>query len=176
MADASASPPPITLRPLSPEDAPALQAVYDRCADYFRLASGGALGEAPPGQAQHDLAEAAQDDGRYLLGIYLAEEMVGVIDLRLADPGPYDVRLGLVALAQPYRRQGLGRWALRILEEWLRRATPTEAVVVAVAANDYASQAFFRACGYAFTGQATRVPAGDLRLRLLAMRKALHAP
>ncbi|MDW8317464.1 MAG: GNAT family N-acetyltransferase [Anaerolineae bacterium] len=176
MADASALPPPITLRPLTTDDAPALQGVYDRCADYFRLASGGAWEGAPPDQAHHDLAEAAQDDGRYLLGIYLAEELVGVIDLRLADPGPYDVRLGLIALAEPYRRQGLGRWALRILEEWLRRATPTEAVVAAVAANDYASQAFFRACGYTFSGQATRVAVGDFRLRFLAMRKSLRAP
>jgi exonuclease VII large subunit len=60
-----------------------------------------------------------------------------------------------------------------MLEAWLRRDTPTEAVVVAVPAQDRAAQSFFQANGYAFTGETARVLAGNTRLRLLKMRKSL---
>lgn len=99
--------------------------------------------------------------------------MIGVIDLRLASPGPFDVAIKLILLAKPHRRQGLGTWALRILDAWLRRDTPTEAVVVAVPAQDHAAQAFFRANGHTFTGETTRVLTGEQRTRLLVMRKSL---
>ncbi len=165
--------PPLTLRPLNPVDAPALQAVYQAGADFF-LDRGGAPPD--PGQASADLAGARSEDGRFLLGITLHESMIGAMDLRLASPGPYDVSIGLILLTEAHRRQRLGTWALRMLEAWLRRDTPTEAVVVAVPAQDHAAQAFFMANGYIFTGQSTRVLEASTRLRLLEMRKNLVRP
>ena len=100
--------------------------------------------------------------------------MIGVLDLRLAYPEPFDVSIGLILLAEGQRRQGLGSWALRILEAWLSRDTPTEAVIVAVAAQDHVAQSFFLANDYVFTGQSTRVLMGTTRLRLLEMRKGLR--
>lgn len=99
--------------------------------------------------------------------------MVGLLDLRLAYPGPFDVSVGLILLVEGQRRQGLGTWALRMLETWLARDTPTEAVLAAVPAQDHAAQAFFLANDYVFTGQATRVLVGSSRPRLLEMRKNL---
>lgn len=124
-------------------------------------------------QAEHDLNQAAREDGRFLLGIVLQEDIIGVIDLRLAIPGPYDVSIGLILLAEPQRRQGLGSWSLRILEEWLRRATPTEALLAGVPAHDYAAQAFFSHLGFHFTGQATRIVTGEHRTRQVVLRKDL---
>jgi hypothetical protein len=162
--------PPLTLRPLSPADAPALHAVYQASVDFFL----GRAGAPPdPAQASADLAAAAAEDGRFLLGISLHESMIGLLDLRLAYPEPYDVSIGLILVAEPQRRHGLGTWALRMLEAWLRRDTPTEAVVVAVPAQDRAAQGFFLANGYAFTGQSTRVLVGSARPRMLEMRKSL---
>lgn len=162
--------PPLTLRPLSPGDAPALQGLYQASAD-FSLSQDGVLPE--PDQAAASLMAATAEEGRYLLGITLRDAMIGVIDLRLASPGPYDVSIGLILLAEGQRRQRLGSWALRMLEAWLTRDTPTEAVVVAVPAQNHAAQAFFTANGYTYTGQSTRVLAGSTRLRLLEMRKSL---
>jgi len=162
--------PPLTLRPLSPVDALALEAVYQASTDFF-LDRGGMLPD--PGQASADLAAAVAEDGRFLLGIILHESMIGLLDLRLAYPEPFDVSIGLILLAEPHRRQGVGTWALRILEAWLRRDTPTEAVIVAVPAQDRAAQAFFQANGYTFTGQSTRVLVGSSRPRLLEMRRSL---
>ena len=107
------------------------------------------------------------------MGIFLAGELAGVIDLRFDDPEPLDTYIGLILLAPSHRRQGNGTWALRILEAWLRRDTPTEGVVVSVPAPDHAAQSFLASNGYSFTGQSTRMLAGDRRMRLLQMRKNL---
>lgn len=162
--------PPLTLQPLSPVDAPDLQAVYQASADFFLDRAGAPL---DPGQASADLAAAAAEEGRFLLGIAIHDALIGAIDLWLAYPEPFDVSIGLILLEESCRRQTLGTWALRILEAWLRRDTPTEAVVVAVPAHDRAAQSFFLANGYAFTGQSTRMQAGPIRPRLLNMRKSL---
>lgn len=167
MSRFDAPPPALTLRPLSAADTAALQAVYTAAEDYFQRAS-----TAPP-QAEDELREAAGEEGRFLLGIHLNGEMIGVLDLRLAYPGPFDVAIGLILLVAGQRRQGLGSWSLRLLETWLARDTPTEAVLLHVPAADHAAQAFLRANGYAFSGQSTRVLTGDTRLRLLEMRKRL---
>ena len=163
-----ANPPPIRLHPLDPGQAPLLQTIYDASADFFRRSTGQ---PAVAGQALADLQAAGQDEARHILGIFWEDNIAGIIDLRFGDPGPLDTRLGLILLAPEHRRRGIGSWALRILEAWLARDTPVEQVVAAVPANDHAAQGFFLANGYAFTGQSTRVLAGDTRMRLLEMRK-----
>ena len=163
-----ASPPPIRLSPLDPGQVPLLQPIYDACSDYFRQSSGQ---PAAAEQAAADLQTAGQDEARHILGIFWEDNIAGIIDLRFGDPGPLDTRLGLILLAPEHRRRGIGSWALRILEAWLARDTPVEQVVAAVPANDHAAQGFFLANGYAFTGQSTRVLAGDTRMRLLEIRK-----
>lgn len=168
MSGSDQSPPAITLRPLELTDAPALQGVYQACAAYFTHIWGAAL---QPAQAEHDLEEARSQEGRFLLGIYLEHDLIGVVDLRFGDPEPQDMRLGLLLLTPARRRHGLGRWALRILEAWLFQETPVTRVVVAVPANDHAAHAFFLANGYTFTGQSTRVLVGSSRPRLLEMHK-----
>jgi RimJ/RimL family protein N-acetyltransferase len=115
----------------------------------------------------------ASDDARHILGIFLNEELVGVIDFRFADPEPFDTRLGLILVADSYRRQGLGTWALRILAEWLRQATPSEALVLTVQAQDLAAQRFFRHAGFAFTGRAFRAETAAGSPRFLFMRQDL---
>jgi len=167
----TSAPPRITLHPLTIADTASLQVIYEAAGDYFERTAGR---QPPAGLAEADLSEAATDPGRNLLGVHLAEKMVGVIDLKLADPGPLDVRIGLILLIPAQRRHGLESWALQILEEWLRQATPSEAVALTVAAQDHAAQAFFRSQGYSFTGQATRLVIGKKRRRLLWMRKTLR--
>lgn len=162
--------PSITLRPARVSQAPELQAMYESASDYFHTATGLA---ATPGQARSDLVEVAGDDARHILAIYLQDELIGVLDFKLAEPGPFDARLGLLLLGEGHRGQGLGSWALRIWEEWLRRATPTEAVVLTVLAQNHAAQRFFQRHGYSYTGQAIRIKVGDVRSRLLFMRKAV---
>lgn len=166
----SQQPPPLLLKPLDARHGALLQGVYDASAQYFTQLVG-----EPAAQplAEHDLAAADDDDARHLLGIFLDDELVGVIDLRFADPEPLDTRLGLILLTPTCRRRRLGGWALRILEAWLRRDTPTAGVVVSVPTQNHDAQRFFAANGYAFSGQSTRVLSGDVRMRLLEMRKNL---
>ena len=166
----SQRPPPLLLKPLDASHGALLQGVYDESAQYFIQFAGG---RAAQSQAEHDLTAADDNDARHLLGLFLDDQLVGVIDLRFADPEPLDTRLVLVLLTPTCRRRRLGGWALRILEAWLRRDTPTEGVVVSVPAQNHDAQRFFAANGYAFSGQSTRVLSGDVRMRLLEMRKNL---
>lgn len=166
----SAPVPPILLKPLDANHSSQLQAVYDASTDYFAQF---ASQPVPEQQAKQDLAAVATDEARHLLGIFLSGDLTGVIDLRFDDPEPLDTQLGLILLSPSHRRQGNGTWALRILEAWLRRDTPTEGVLVSVPAQDHAAQSFFAANGYSFTGQSTRVLTGDTRMRLLQMCKNL---
>lgn len=166
----SQQPPPLLLKPLDAGHCESLQAVYDASAGFFVQFVGQPAAQQ---QATHDLAAATADDARHLLGIFLADELVGAIDLRFADPEPLDTRLGLILLTPACRGQALGSWALRILEAWLRRDTPTEGVVVSVPAQDHNAQRFFAANGYLFTGQSTRILTTEVRMRLLEMRKRL---
>jgi GNAT superfamily N-acetyltransferase len=152
-------------------DAALLQEVYQASADDFLDAAGAPL---EPSQAARDLGEAAGDPGRHILGIFLNDTLAGTIHLRFEDE-PAQTRLELVLLAPDRRRQGLGTWALRILEAWLARATPSEAVALAVAAPNHAAQSFFLANGYTYTGRTTRLLVGATRLRMLEMRKTLSA-
>lgn len=170
MSGSDQSPPAITLRPLELADAPALQEVYQECAAYISHTWEAA---PQPALAVHDLEETQSQEGRFLLGIYLEHDLVGVIDLRFGDPEPQDMRLGLILLTPEQRRRGLGSWALRILEAWLARDTPVNRVVASVSTNAYAAQRFLLANGYAFSGESTRVLVGTSRLRILEMRKSL---
>ena len=153
-------------------DAPALQKVYSAGAAFFVQFTG-----IPPdaGQASHDLAEAISDEGRHILGIYLHNEMVGVIDLRLAEPEPFDVRIGLILMAEPYRGQGLGSSGAAILGGM---AGPRDA---------HRSRSRHRGCPGSrraafpspptityLQGNQLAVLVGTTRLRLLKMRKGLR--
>ena len=148
----SSTPPPILLKPLDASYSSQLQAIFAASAEFFAQSTGQT---APDQQAAADLAAAADDEARHLLGVFLAGELAGVIDLRFDDPQPLDTHLGLVLLVPSHRRQGYGTWALRILEAWLRRDTPTEGVILSVPAQHHAAQGFFAANGYSFTGQST---------------------
>lgn len=162
--------PPLTLRPLAPLDAAALQALYQASAEHFVRA----WGVPPPSQqALSDLADGRENDARALLGIFLQDVLIGVIDLLFGDDEPPDVRLGLVLLTPEFRRQGLGSWALRILEAWLARDTPVERITLFVSAQNHPAQAFFSATGYSYTGHTTRAIVGRSRPRLLQMGKTL---
>lgn len=166
----SSAPPPIHLQPLGASHASLLQAVYDASAQFLTHYAGR---PAPADQAAADLNPETRDEARHLLGVFFDDAMAGVIDLRFGDPSPLDTRLGLILLTPAFRGQGIGGWALRILEAWLSRDTPVERVVLSLPAQNHSAQRFFLAHGYRFTGESTRQLAGESRMRLLQMGKSL---
>ncbi len=175
MAEAVNNTPPVSLRPLTEADLPAWQAVYEATPGYFRL-----MTRRPPSpqQAAADFAAAREMPGRIQWGIFIpgaeGPELVGVVDLRLAEDNL--ARIGLLLVAEPHQRRGIGSQAYRLIERWLRDQMHVRTIEISVAAANVGAQRFFQKHGYAFTGGNLRVPAGEHTVRLLAMRKELDVP
>lgn len=179
--------PAISLLPLTLDaHAALLQAVYRAAPDYWALYG---LADAPANQAEHDLREAASTAGRTLLGIVRpvatssnghddqrtrgAVEMVGMLDLRLHYPGDTIASLGMIVVAQPLRRQGIGRAALGYLQPWLAASAGMRTLRLGVEQFNPGALAFFQALGFALTGQAARHQVAEKFVRLLYMEKEL---
>lgn len=92
-------------RPLDLPDAPALQALLARCADYFRAADGVAPGK---NAALERISEALGDAQLRLFGIF-QRELVGLLELRLDEPSDRDATIVLLLVDPAQRRSGLGR-------------------------------------------------------------------
>jgi RimJ/RimL family protein N-acetyltransferase len=172
---------PITLIPLSAEHAAPLQAVYVAAPRYWAHFGLDAL---PPDQATRDLAAAADDPTRSILGILqrvqpdnpsAGQQMIGAVDMRRHYPAEQDVTVGLLIVAEPYQRQGIGRAAWALLEGWLAQQPGLSVAHLAIEQFNLPALHFFTALGYELTGHATRQKVNNTFVRYLAMQKLLPA-
>lgn len=169
--------PTISLIPLSLEwHSEALQQLYWATPGYWAMYH---YPTPPAGQADHDLRSAAETLGRTLFGIVrrledASGELVGLIDFRLHWPEEGIVYLGLVMVAEPYQRQGIGRAAWELFRPWLAQQAQMQTVRAAVEQFNPTALQFFASLGFVVTGEARRIQVGDKFVRLLYMELALH--
>ncbi|MCC9074679.1 GNAT family N-acetyltransferase [Litorilinea aerophila] len=181
MADKRITPSPISLLPLSLEHhAAALQQVYRATPGYWQMYG---LPSSPAGQAEHDLREAAEMPDRYLLGIVrrlvaddpqAGGELIGLVDFRLHWPRPKTVYLGMIMVAEPYQRQGIGTQAWLLLRPWLVETAHMSRARVGVAQFNIPALKFFQSLGFTLTGESNRIRSGTKWVRLLYMEQALE--
>jgi RimJ/RimL family protein N-acetyltransferase len=167
---------PITLLPLSPEyHVDALQAVYRATPGYWQMYN---LPSSPAGQAARDLQAATETPGRYLLGIVqrlvaddptAGAELIGLVDLRLDWPAEQVATLGLIMVAEPYQRRGVGAQTWRLLRPWLADTARMARARLAVEQFNTGALHFFTRLGFALTGEARRIEVGGKFVRLLTM-------
>lgn len=106
-------------RLLNPPDIQAVQALFERAADYFELATG-----VPPGRDEATRAFVAGpptksvDDKRIIGAFDDDEALIGVIDALVDFPGEGDWTMGLLLLDPERRGAGLGSALLREYESW----------------------------------------------------------
>ncbi len=174
---------PLSLLPLSLEHhRAALQGVYAATPAYWDLYN---WPSAPPNQAEHDLAAAAETPGRTLLGIarrldaddpQVGAELIGVIDFRLHWPGQQIASIGMFMIAEPFQRQQIGTQAWRLLAPWLAGPAGMHKARLGVEQfNPHALQ-FFLHIGFQLTGQTDRHRVGDKFVRLLYMEQEWPPP
>ncbi|MEM7130326.1 MAG: GNAT family N-acetyltransferase [Chloroflexota bacterium] len=169
-------PTPITLIPLTKEaHAEALQGVYAQTASYWQMSE---LPSAPPDQAIKDMDEAQETLGRTMLGIVrrlertnpsAGGELIGLVDFRLDWPDDQMAYLGMIMVAEPYQRQGIGRKAWRLLINWLRKEAKIQRVRLGVEQFNTDALKFFTHIGFELTGEANRIRSGQRFVRLLYM-------
>lgn len=179
---------PVTLMPLQSEHhSDSLQNVYEQTPTYWQMYD---LPSVTPGQAQRDMEEASEVPGRYMMGIVQRLErtnplagahLIGLIDFRLNWPDEQTAYLGMIMVAEPYQRHGIGRKAWRLLMNWLRKETDTQTVRLGVEQFNAEALKFFQKIGFQMTGEANRIRSGERFVRLLYMEsnirnEAVHHP
>lgn len=167
---------PISLIPLTSEHhADALQEVYAQTPSYWQMYN---LPSVTPKQAERDLNEAHEVDGRTMLGIAQRVErtnpdagamLIGLVDFRLNWPEENVAYLGMIMVAEPLQRQGIGRKAWRMLMQWLLKSTDVTTVRLGVEQFNPSAMQFFQNLDFQLTGDANRIQSGDKFVRLLYM-------
>jgi RimJ/RimL family protein N-acetyltransferase len=166
----------VSLLPLNATDhAEALQEVYRATPGYWQMYH---LPSSPAGQAQRDLEEAAATPGRTMMGIVrridagdasAGVEMVGVVDFRMHWPDPEIVYVGMIMVAEPYRRQGIGSAAWRLLAPWLAQSAQMRSARAGIEQFNPDGLRFLQHLGFHLTGESSRVQSGKRWVRLLYM-------
>jgi RimJ/RimL family protein N-acetyltransferase len=172
----------ISLLPLDAEyHGPALQAMYAATPGYWEMYG---LDGPPPGQAEEDLKAANETPGRYLLGVVkrvdeqdpgAGAEMIGVVDFKLHWPAEGIATLGMIMVAEPYQRQGVGEQAWSLLAPWLAATAGIVTARLSVEQFNIRALKFWERMGFALTGESDRVRSGEQLVRLLYLEKPLAA-
>jgi RimJ/RimL family protein N-acetyltransferase len=172
----------ISLLPLDPAlHTAALQAVYAATPAYWALYG---LPGCPPDQAARDLAAlAAEAPGRALLGIVqpadpaapdAGAELVGVVDFRRHWPAEGVAYIGMLMVAEPLQRRGIGRQTWQLLRPWLAGPAAMTKVRLGVEQFNHTALKFWTSLDFTLTGESDRVKAGEKFVRLLYLELDLR--
>lgn len=143
----------VNLTPVEPDEVTAIQAVIESDPGYVERVTG-----LPPGPADAqsllmmrppDLAE----DRKLVLAVRREDDVIGIIDLLRGYPEESTAYLGLLEIRHDLQGRGFGRAAHEALLELVRTWPEIRRVRIAiVATNDAAVGHFWRALGYAPSG------------------------
>jgi hypothetical protein len=173
----------VSLAPLSSQyHIHALQQLYRATPGYWQMYN---LPGSPADQAARDLQAAAETPGRFMLGIVrrivaddpqAGVELVGLIDFRLHWPEERMAYIGMVMVAEPYQRQGIGSQAWRLLRPWLAESAGVVRVRLAVEQFNHKALRFFESLGFRLTGNTRRISVGNKWILLLYMEMEIESP
>jgi RimJ/RimL family protein N-acetyltransferase len=103
-------------------------------------------------------------------------ELIGMIDFRLHWPGSHVVTIGMMLVAEPLQRQGIGAQAWRLLAPWLAGDAGMHRARLAVQQFNPGALHFFVKLGFHLTGQTDRYRVGEAFVRLLYMEQEWSHP
>jgi len=168
------TPPPITLKPIISEILPELQEMYEASGEYFLTFTGQ---PAPLLEAINDYTQLLESDDRAIMAIWWEEKtIIGSLDFRFHHPEEGVLWLGALILRDdtPADRDEIGRWAIRILEEWLRIASDMTEIRTAIPLNAPRLVTFWRDLGFKLTPELLRLPIAGRYLRFGVYRKEIE--
>lgn len=161
----------------TPQNLAALRSVLIGASTYSALVTGSAsdgstaeaiFSERPPGTA------AGQ---KYVFGIRLAGETIGCLDAIRGWPQAATCHIGLLLLDERYQRRGYGREAMRLLCDQIVRWGDINTLRIGVVASNTPAFPFWRAMGFADTGERKSHPAftSDVVIMTVPLRDATTA-
>jgi GNAT superfamily N-acetyltransferase len=143
-----------------PAEMAALQCVLEAAPAYFQTVTGapprGALAQGtftalPPDKTYAD---------KFVWGFYSGDAMIGCADVIRGYPVREKAVIGLLLLAEPWQRRGLGRVFAALIEQAIA-AWPEIAVLrIGIVATNTGALAFWRKQGYTGTGEVKPAAAG----------------
>ncbi|HEV2148680.1 MAG TPA: GNAT family N-acetyltransferase [Longimicrobiaceae bacterium] len=167
-----------TVRRLAPADAPALQALYERCSDYHEEHEGV---PTRPNAAEEELV--ARPPGRMLsdkfsFGIYAPTgEMVGYLDLMRDFPSAGEWWIALLMLDPGARGAGLGGRVYEAASRWVA-AEGGHTISLGVLEHSPRAEQFWRRMGFEEAGRQpyTSDSAGRERRLIVLRHELVHPP
>ena len=165
--------PPLLLKPLTTEMLADLQTMYEASSGYFLTFTGSLV---RPIQAANDYNQLLESDDRAIMAIWwLEERIIGSLDFRFHHPAEGVLWLGALILQDetPADRDEIGRWAVRILEEWLRIATDLTEIRTAVPLHAPELVRFWQELGFRLTPELLRQPIAGKSIRFGVYRKLI---
>lgn len=150
-----------------------LQRVLEEAPTYAHRVTG-----VPPSRADAQstytvLPEGKSYDDKFVFGIYRQNEMVGCADLIRGYPNPATALLGLFLVSEKYQRQGVGRRAYTLLEDFIRNWGSCDAVRVAVVRINEDVMPFWTALGFEPTGEVKPYRYGSVASETVIFQKRL---
>jgi len=157
-----------------PAEMAALQCVLEAAPRYFETITG-----LPPGDAEAQSTFTALPPGRAyddkrVYGLYSGDAMIGCADVIRGYPVPEKAVIGLLLLAEPWQRRGIGRafeqLVVRTLADWPEITT----VRIGVDTSNAGALAFWRRLGYRETGE-TRAAAPPFVADVIVLERPIGA-
>ena len=155
-----------------PVEMAALQCVLEAAPTYFRMLTG-----APPrgALAQSTFTALPPDktyDDKFVWGLYAGNAMIGCADVIRGYPMSHKAVIGLLLLAEPWQRRGLGRALAALVEQAIAAWREVNVVRLGVLPANTGALAFWQKLGYLATGE--RSTAGpDFVREVIVMEKSL---
>jgi ribosomal protein S18 acetylase RimI-like enzyme len=139
------------VRTITQDDLDAVLDVYRQCEDFL------ALGPEPTASMTMVLKdiEISHREGGVFCGIYTEDgRMIGVVDF---VPGnfegdPHIAFLSLLMIAPSFRKQGIGRTIVELIENQIRKDAQVTAILSAVQVNSPQALQFWQKNGYRIVG------------------------
>jgi GNAT superfamily N-acetyltransferase len=152
----------LTLRLLTghPAEMAALQCVLEAAPSYFQTVTGapprGALAQAtftalPPEKTYAD---------KFVWGLYAGDAMIGCADVIRGYPVRDKAVIGLLLLAEPWQRRGIGRAFAALVEQTIADWPEITVLRIGIVATNTGALAFWRKKGYAGTGEVKPAASG----------------
>ena len=153
-----------TLIPLGEAQLDQILALYRQCEDFL------SLGPNPHASREMVLADLAlsRDGGGEFSGIFIGEELAGVLDLIPSgyEGDPRTAYLELLMIASAWRGKGLGEQVFQAAEERLRAASiPT--LKAGVQVNNPGAVRFWTRCGFRIVSEPKLLPDGTTCVDLI---------
>jgi GNAT superfamily N-acetyltransferase len=162
-------------RLLGPPDLKALQALFERSADYFQIATGAdpAADEAPRAFVAGPPHKSVKD--KRVIGVFTnGQDLVGVLDALTDFPAEGTWTMGMLLLDPAHRGHSLGEGLLAAYERWAA-SQGARTSRTALVAHHASGLAFLARSGYRRLSTVGDYDAGARRATIIFLEKTLPA-